>query len=205
MRSRCARAATPRPAASPLAVARRTLPRGPHLTPHSDIAALLVFDHQMHMMNLLTRIGWQTCAWRWPTRRRRPRAVAARVAADFVDYLLFVDEPRLPAPVTAQSGFAARSPPGARGPPRPLAARSRSADAAAEISVQLPDLLAGLRRPARRWRRTPSMRACGTCSRGPSARRPATRGCPAPTAGDRRDPARDEERATAYFLGEVNK
>ena len=25
-----------------------------YLTPHSDIAALLVFEHQMHLMNLLT-------------------------------------------------------------------------------------------------------------------------------------------------------
>jgi len=24
----------------------------------SDIAALMVFEHQMHMMNLITRVGW---------------------------------------------------------------------------------------------------------------------------------------------------
>ena len=28
-----------------------------YLSPHSDIAALMVFDHQMHGMNLLSRIG----------------------------------------------------------------------------------------------------------------------------------------------------
>jgi hypothetical protein len=31
-----------------------------YLTPHSDIVALLVFEHQMRMMNLLTRMGWET-------------------------------------------------------------------------------------------------------------------------------------------------
>ena len=30
-----------------------------YLSPHSDIVALLVFDHQMRMMNLLTRLGWE--------------------------------------------------------------------------------------------------------------------------------------------------
>ena len=30
-----------------------------YLSPHSDVVALLVFDHQLRMMNLLTRIGWQ--------------------------------------------------------------------------------------------------------------------------------------------------
>ena len=33
-----------------------------YLSPYSDIAALLVFNHQMHMMNLLTRIGWEARA-----------------------------------------------------------------------------------------------------------------------------------------------
>ena len=28
-------------------------------TPYSDVVALLVFEHQMHMMNLLTRAGWE--------------------------------------------------------------------------------------------------------------------------------------------------
>jgi hypothetical protein len=29
------------------------------MTDKSDIVALMVFEHQMHMMNLLTRIGWE--------------------------------------------------------------------------------------------------------------------------------------------------
>ena len=36
------------------------------------------------------------------------RTTAAALAVDFVDYLLFVDEPRLPAPVKGASGFAER-------------------------------------------------------------------------------------------------
>lgn len=53
----------------------------------SDVAALMVFDHQMHMANLITRIGWDT------------RAHAGKLedeAQEFVDYLLFVDEAPLP-------------------------------------------------------------------------------------------------------------
>jgi len=30
-----------------------------YLSPHSDIVALLVFEHQMRMMNLITRVGWE--------------------------------------------------------------------------------------------------------------------------------------------------
>src|SRR6202030_990333 len=30
-----------------------------YITAQSDIVALMVFEHQMHMMNLLTRIGWE--------------------------------------------------------------------------------------------------------------------------------------------------
>lgn len=74
--------------------------------PSSDITALLVFDHQGHAMNLLTRLGWET------------RIVLVEGAADFskgelrdlvhdtVDYLLFVDEPALTAPVRGSSRFA---------------------------------------------------------------------------------------------------
>ena len=46
-----------------------------YLSPHSDIVALLVFDHQMRMMNLLTRLGWEAQNSRStrdvPTRQRR--------------------------------------------------------------------------------------------------------------------------------------
>ena len=50
---------------------------------NSDMAALMVFDHQMHMANLITRIGWET---------RAGMGGLAESAQEFVDYLLFVDE-----------------------------------------------------------------------------------------------------------------
>jgi hypothetical protein len=72
----------------------------------SDITALMVFDHQGHAMNLLTRLGWEA------------RIALADGAADFstgelrelvndaADYLVFVDEPPLVAPVRGISKFA---------------------------------------------------------------------------------------------------
>jgi hypothetical protein len=50
---------------------------------NSDMAALMVFDHQMHMINLITRIGWET---------RAGMGGLAESARELVDYLLFVDE-----------------------------------------------------------------------------------------------------------------
>ena len=74
-------------------------------SPHSDIAALLVFEHQMHMINLLTRIGWDA-RMLLSTHRTDAPAVLAHAADELVDYLLFADEAPLPAAVTGTSGFA---------------------------------------------------------------------------------------------------
>ena len=70
-----------------------------YLAPSSNIAALLVFDHQMHLMNLLTRIGWEArvAAHGEATRRPGPAGETAAVslqeaARETVDYLFFVDE-----------------------------------------------------------------------------------------------------------------
>jgi hypothetical protein len=61
-----------------------------HIEPpgSSDIAALMVFEHQMHMMNLIARAG------------------AGGDANELADYMLFVDEAPLPARVEGASGFA---------------------------------------------------------------------------------------------------
>lgn len=75
-----------------------------YLSPYSDIAALLVFDHQMHMSNLLTRIGWEARAGAYD-KRRDLAAVLRHSAAEFVDYLLFVEETPLPGKVRSTSGF----------------------------------------------------------------------------------------------------
>jgi hypothetical protein len=98
-----------------------------YLTPHSDIVALMVFDHQMHLMNLLTRIGWEArvaAHERRPTnpqsaadsagdRSERPISLAA-AASEVVDYMLFVEEAPLADTVHGSSGFAAKFE--ARGP-----------------------------------------------------------------------------------------
>jgi hypothetical protein len=78
---------------------------GRYPSPHSDITALLVFEHQMHMINLLTRIGWDARVMQTAHRTDAP-AILARSAEDVVDYLLFTDETPLPAAVAGPSGFA---------------------------------------------------------------------------------------------------
>lgn len=72
---------------------------------HSDVVALLVFNHQTHMSNLLTRVGWEA-----RVAAVQPQA-APRVrdaARDAVDYMLFGDEAPLPGKIEGTSGFAAK-------------------------------------------------------------------------------------------------
>jgi hypothetical protein len=68
-----------------------------YLSSHSDIAALMVFQHQAHMMNLITRAGWEG---------RMHAGPLQDTVHELVDYLLFVDEEPLTAAVTGSSGFA---------------------------------------------------------------------------------------------------
>jgi hypothetical protein len=75
-----------------------------YLSPSSDIVALMVFDHQMHLTNLLTRIGWETRFARYEN-TMTPEKLAG-MAAEIVDYMLFVDEARISSPVEGTSGFA---------------------------------------------------------------------------------------------------
>ncbi len=84
-----------------------------YLTAHSDIATLLVFDHQTHLMNLLTRVGWEVRVAQ-ADRPAEVRTTAADAARDMVDYMLFVDEAPLAGPAGGTSGFAAAF--AARGP-----------------------------------------------------------------------------------------
>lgn len=75
-----------------------------YASPHSDVAALMVLEHQTHMTNLITRLGWETrvAAFDKPADDRRLQ----EAAADLVDYLLFVYEAPLGAKVRGSSGFA---------------------------------------------------------------------------------------------------
>jgi hypothetical protein len=58
-----------------------------------------VIEHQAHMSNLITRIGWEA---RIGAEVGHP---LEQTAAEFVDYLLFVDEASLPGPISGPSGF----------------------------------------------------------------------------------------------------
>jgi hypothetical protein len=89
-----------------LATAGAAFDTAPYLTPHSDVVALMVLNHQTRMTNLLTRLGWQ---WRiashdFPTRSSIPPQVRD-AANELVDYMLFVDEAPLPSPVRGSSSF----------------------------------------------------------------------------------------------------
>ncbi|HXD72987.1 MAG TPA: hypothetical protein VN628_04595 [Vicinamibacterales bacterium] len=102
-----------------------------YLTPHSDLVALMVFEHQMHMMNLLTRIGWEARVagfrrGKTPERLRAagddpadatvPLDAAAREVAG---YMLFTGEAPLSGPIHGSTTFAdefeARGPRDAKG------------------------------------------------------------------------------------------
>ena len=85
-------------------------------TPYSDIAALMVLEHQTHMTNLLVRTGWEFRVAAFERRAARglfaapggPSGDSALHGAvrDLVDYLLFIDEAPLTDRMVGTSGFA---------------------------------------------------------------------------------------------------
>jgi hypothetical protein len=81
-----------------------------YLSRHSDVVALMVFDHQMYMTNLITRVGWEARIALYEGERpsRTLNELLRESADELVDYLLFVDEAPLPGPVHGTSGFAAK-------------------------------------------------------------------------------------------------
>jgi hypothetical protein len=88
-----------------------------YLTPYSDIGALMVFEHQMQMMNLITRVGWEVRVALYQEQmknspfvvivdnRRELPEVLRDTAAELVDYMLFVDEVPLKSRIEGVSGF----------------------------------------------------------------------------------------------------
>ncbi|HTH26102.1 MAG TPA: hypothetical protein VL919_13375 [Vicinamibacterales bacterium] len=70
-----------------------------YLTPYSDIAALMVLEHQAHFSNLVTRATWET---------KLGETLRIAEAADaLADYMLFVDEAKIPGPgIEGSSGYA---------------------------------------------------------------------------------------------------
>ena len=99
---------------------------GAHLTPHSDLVALMVLEHQVRITNLITRVGWEArmaladhaalrlpnepaAEWSASTRRRIEGPAEVLVRS-----LFMLDEHPLTAAVSGTSGFAEEY--SARGP-----------------------------------------------------------------------------------------
>jgi hypothetical protein len=74
--------------------------------PTSDIAALLVFDHQGRAINLLTRLGWETRVAAAEGRPDFTKGDLGDILKEAVDYFLFVGETPLASPVQPASAFA---------------------------------------------------------------------------------------------------
>lgn len=70
-----------------------------YLTSSSDVVALMVFEHQMHMMNLLSRIGWEV-------RTGEPSVPLQDAAVEVVDYMLFIEEAAIPNKIQGSTNFA---------------------------------------------------------------------------------------------------
>ena len=123
--------------------------------PTSDIAALMVLSHQTHMTNLITRAGWEARASdptlhapfvAAPGEDARIAAQMRDIASEVVDYLLFIDETPLAGPIRGSSGFTERfSSAGVKRRAGAVAAPVGLDQAPDAVSVQLPDLLCGVR------------------------------------------------------------
>ncbi len=74
----------------------------------SDIASLMVFDHQTHAINLLTRLNWETRVALSDGRANFTGAALRTLVEELTDYLLFVDEAPPPARITPRAGFVER-------------------------------------------------------------------------------------------------
>ena len=85
-----------------------------YVSAHSDIAALMVFQHQGHLMNLITRVGWDARIAAHAGRLNLTGGPLRDAVNELVDYLLLVDEEPLTAAITGTSGFAEKF--GAQGP-----------------------------------------------------------------------------------------
>jgi hypothetical protein len=79
-----------------------------YLSAHSDIEALMVFQHQVHMTNLITRVGWDARLAAHDNRVDFAGGPLREAVRELVDYLLFVDEEPLTATIRGTAGFAGK-------------------------------------------------------------------------------------------------
>src|SRR6185295_8248649 len=97
-----------------------------YVSPHSDLVALLVLEHQVRMQNLITRAHYET---RLALDEQKTQATPAGVTQQrisragemLLEYLLFRNEPVLKGTVKGTSGFAGQF---ERGGPRDSKGRS---------------------------------------------------------------------------------
>ncbi|MDO8679071.1 MAG: hypothetical protein Q7R30_10985 [Acidobacteriota bacterium] len=71
----------------------------------SDIVALMVFDHQGRAVNLFTLLGWQSRIAKAESRLGFSTGELRDLVRETADYLLFVEEAPLAAPIQGTSGF----------------------------------------------------------------------------------------------------
>jgi len=105
----------------------RKFDTGAYLSPHSDIVALMTLEHQTHMTNLITRVGWETrMALHYqaginkvfnqpmdtPSDSSRRRIESA--VEEMLQYMLFVDEAPVKERIEGTSTFSKTFP--QRGP-----------------------------------------------------------------------------------------
>ncbi len=90
----------------------------PYLSPHSDIVALMVLEHQIQVHNLMTRVSYRTRMAQYFDRARNKElgrntesvpdstlSLVSREAEPLVRAMLFVEEVPLTEPVSGTSGF----------------------------------------------------------------------------------------------------
>jgi hypothetical protein len=79
-----------------------------YLSGSSDIVALLLFDHQMHAINLLTRLNWVSRIASSNGQAAATDGALGGLIDELADYLLFVGEAPFSVPLTPRPGLAAR-------------------------------------------------------------------------------------------------
>ena len=129
----------------------------------------MVLNHQTRMVNLLTRLGWQSrIAAHDGAKAGALPPYVRETAHELVDYMLFVDEAPLPSAGARRVGlYKGVSVEGAARQQRALAARPRPDTPAAALSVQLHDLYRcrSMRCRPQRWQSCTS--GCGRFCRAP--------------------------------------
>lgn len=187
-----------------------------YLTPHSDLVALMVLEHQGEAQNRISRANFLTrlalheqdelnAALKEPA-DTRSEGITRRIhwaCEPLVQYLLFHEEAPLTEPVAGTSDFAKEFAARAVRFQEAIAARIRPESEDVPLPDELHDLFEALRRPAFRGEGPRLPAALGSAFREGSIEgvRPPREGRP---PGDPRDPLRDEARP-AGVLEEVGR